>query len=56
MKTLKWIQHQIAHFFGWNYGNSEAWYEDGELMGGFRCKGCGKLQSKHKVRRISDDD
>lgn len=38
------LTHRIAHWFGWNGGHVETWREDdGVLMVGFRCVGCGRL-------------
>lgn len=45
---MKRLAHWIAHRFGWNHGYVETWTRnDGTLMVGYRCKGCGKLSGIH---------
>jgi len=39
MKLLHWF----SHYFGWNTGTVETWYDGDTLMVGFRCD-CGKLE------------
>ena len=51
----EWL-HQIAHWFGWNGGRVETWWEPNcmepgaKLMVGFRCDGCNRLSGVHQSR------
>jgi hypothetical protein len=41
-----WIaraRHWVAHKLGQNGGQVECWWQDGKLLVGFRCDGCGKM-------------
>ena len=35
--------HRVEHFFGWNTGDVETWWENERLKVGFRCNKCRKL-------------
>lgn len=43
------IIHRIVHWFGWNAGHVETWWEGHALMVGFRCKKCGELSGIHST-------
>ncbi len=49
---MKRMLHRFAHWTGWYYGEVETWWEvsvyDEELMVGFRCSTCGKLDGVHE--------
>lgn len=44
MKKLRKLWHRIEHRMGWNTGRVEVWWADGELMVGFACDGCRKIE------------
>lgn len=49
MRGVAAIWHCIQHYFGWNLGEVETfWNDQGYLMTGFRC-GCGTLSDAHRV-------
>jgi hypothetical protein len=56
LKIMRRICHRLTHTLGTNTGQVETWWEpdpcSGKLMVGFRCDGCGKLESVDEVRGL----
>lgn len=49
MNIFRLILHKLAHWFGWNYGTIETWWEgETKMMVAFRCN-CGKMQGVDEV-------
>jgi hypothetical protein len=42
------IRHRLAHWFGWQVGRVDTWWEADRLMVGFRCGVCGALAGVHE--------
>jgi len=50
---MKKIWHGIMHIFGMNTGQVYTWWDSdtGDLMVGFRCNGCERIDGVHKCFR-----
>jgi hypothetical protein len=48
MKKIKKLWHRVEHYFGWNTGRVEVWYAGQQLMVGFMCDGCHRIDSVHE--------
>jgi len=46
---MKQFKHWIAHLFGWNKGQVVSFWLDDNCYIGFRCCGCGEINSGHIV-------
>lgn len=46
-RLVHWIEHRL----GWNGGDVTSWWDDGRLMVGFRCRGCGDVSGVHEAPR-----
>ena len=46
-------KHKFAHLMGWNMGRVETWWENDQLMVGFRCE-CGILSDAQPCRTAAD--
>jgi hypothetical protein len=45
---VKMLLHWLVHRLDLNQGYVETWWDEGRLMVGFKCDGCGRIQGAHE--------
>lgn len=51
MKTLKYIRHKIAHWFGWNTGHViSGQIDEDRFYIAFKCEICGKISGRVEIK------
>jgi hypothetical protein len=50
------LLHFFTHWFGWNKGHVETWYEGDRLLVGFQCESCGKIEGISEITRMVEHE
>lgn len=48
--------HKIKHYFGWNTGTCDSFYQDGKLFMSFKCDECGERFGIHPIDDFLDKE